>query len=105
MEENNALQETIQALQDQNTSLTSSNHELDKENSILRERLSNFGLRDLFKNLGLLGVGIAIGDIFNKQYERAAIVGVVSALVIIIFSIYDNFFSKRITNRKEKVGV
>lgn len=102
LEENNSLQDTIKALQDQNTNLSVSNHELDIERSVLQERLSNFGLRDLFKNLGLIGIGTAIGNYFNKQYEFAACIAIISAVLIVVFSIYDNFLSKK-TNKKEKV--
>ncbi len=101
--ENKSLQDTIKALQDQNTSLASANHDLDIERSVLRERLSNFGLRDLFKNLGLIGVGTAIGSYINKQYEFSGQIAIISALLMIGFSIYDNFWNKK-TIKKEKVG-
>jgi hypothetical protein len=104
VEENEALKETIKALQDQNTNLSLSNHELDKQNSILRERLSNFGLRDLVKNLGLLGIGTAMGEVINRQYLIAAGIAIISSLIIEAFSIYDNF-STKIQDKKEKVGI
>lgn len=103
LEENNALKESVKALQDQNTNLAASNHDLDKQNSVLEERLSNFGIRDLFKNIGLVGIGAAIGYHLNKQYEHAAVVAIASSLLILAFSIYDNFWNKK-NKTKEKVG-
>lgn len=102
IKENKTLQESIKALQDQNTSLAETNHKLDVQNSVLIERLSNFGLRDLFKNLGLLGIGTAAGNYFNNQYQNAASIGIISALVMVVFSIYDNFWGKKI-QKKEKI--
>ena len=103
IEENNSLKDSIKALQNQNSNLSLSNHELDKDNGILRERLSNFGLRDLCKSLGWVGIGAAIGEAINSRYFEAMIVSIVSSVLIMIFSIYDNFWSKT-SSDKEKVG-
>lgn len=103
-EENSTLKDTIKALQDQNTNLSASNHEFDKRNSILEERLSNFGLRDLVKSLGLVGIGTAIGNIQNNQYLLAAVIAIASSILILAFSIYDNFWAKKI-KEKAKVGI
>jgi len=104
LEENNALKETIKALQDQNTNLTESNHDLDKQNSILEERLSNFGLRDFCKNAGWAGIGVAAGVGFTGQVLTGLIIAIVSSVLVMIFSIYDNIWVKQ-KDKKEKVGI
>ena len=101
-EENNSLKETIKAIQDQNTALTEANHVLDKENSILRERLSNFGLRDLCKNAGWAGIGIAAGVGFTGNPSAGLKIAIISSILVSIFSIYDNFWVKS-KNQGERV--
>lgn len=103
LEENYALKETIKALQDQNTNLTESNHDLDKQNSILEERLSNFGLRDFCKNAGWAGMGIAAGVGFTGYSSEGLKVALLSGVLIMVFSIYDNVWVKS-REKKKKVG-
>ncbi|RJR29205.1 hypothetical protein C4564_02595 [Candidatus Microgenomates bacterium] len=94
-EENKSLKESIKGYQDENENLR-------VENAVLKERLSNFGLRDLMKNLGFLGIGSALGVLVNGQFLFAAIIAILSALDMAAFGIYESF-SKNI-NGKEKVG-
>lgn len=96
LEENLALKETIKGLQDQNTNLTKANHELEINNSIYEERLSNFGLRDLCKQLGSIGIGAAVGELINGQSTWASVIAIVSCFLLLGFSIYDNFTAKKL---------
>lgn len=103
MDENKSLQDTIMALQDQNTNLVSANQELDVEISILQERLSNFGLRDFCKNAGWAGIGVSAGVGFTGQALLGLIIAIGSSILIMIFSIYDNIWFKK-RDKKERVG-
>lgn len=102
LEENNSLKETIKALQDQNANLAASNHDFDKQNSILEERLSGFGIRDFCKNVGWAGMGMASGIGFTGQPTEGLVVAILSGVIIMFFSIYDNIWIKK-KDKKEKV--
>ncbi|MGE5041330.1 MAG: hypothetical protein ACM3IJ_00315 [Candidatus Levyibacteriota bacterium] len=103
IQENSVLRETIKGLQEENGNLTANNHDLDKKNAILNERLSNFGIRDFFKTLGSLGLGAAIGNLQNNQFAWAAVIGIISGVLLLFFSVYDKISTKEI-EVKEKVG-
>ncbi len=100
--ENKTLLQTIRSLQDESGNLKIANHELDKDNAVLNEKLSNLGLRTLAKEFGILGLGASIGLIVNRQFFEASILGVVSGLIMTAFSIYDSF---RRTKQKDKEKV
>lgn len=104
LEENDSLKQTIKALQDQNTNLTESNHDFDKQNSILEERLSGFGLRDFCKNAGWAGIGISAGVGFTGNATLGLIIAICSSVLIMVFSIYDSLWIKN-KDKKRKVGV
>jgi hypothetical protein len=94
LEENLKLKDSLKETQDQLSNLTEYNHRIDNENSILRERMSNFGLRDFLKNIGLVGLGIAVGDFRNGSYLSASLIAIISLFVLLAFNIYDNFRQK-----------
>jgi len=65
--------------------------------------LSSFGIRDLCKNAGWAGIGLAGGIGFTGRPLYGLTIAILSCVFIMIFSIYDNFWVKK--DKKEKVRI
>jgi len=102
LQENEFLKRSLKALQIEHGLLVSKHHQLEIEDSVLKEKLSNFGIRDLFKNMGFFGMGIAFDCYVGRNYGIAALVAMISCMLLMFFSVYDSFRKTQVEN-KEKV--
>lgn len=102
LQENEFLKRSLKALQTEHGLFVSKHHQLEIEDSVLKEKLSNFGVRDLFKNIGFFGMGIAFDCYIGRNYGIAALVAMISCTLLMFFSVYDSFRKIQV-EKKEKV--
>jgi hypothetical protein len=78
------LKESLKVSQNTFEKLRNKHHEIDKENAVLKERTSLLSRFEIIKSLSLIGVGSAITLLLNKNYIFAAIIGVLSLIILVI---------------------
>lgn len=89
-EDNKQLKDSLKSLQDQSSLIQQKNIDLEKDNSVLRERTkSNGWILNANEAIGIL-FGAAIGYIVEKNYHIGAILSTIALAVHFLANFFSN---------------
>ncbi len=78
------LEASLKKTQDESSKLSNENHELDKKNILLEERLKNNSWIEVFKFVSSGGIGFSINYFTNGNITTALSVGIPSFIIFLV---------------------